>query len=443
MSKLESFSPSVGHAPDASDAFRKDLMSSAKPGAIASRAVPTDGAAVSPGAKATTVPFELAEATPNPIATPTSEVRASVPSDLAPVPEAAVNPGSPAAAVAPSDGTMSIPAPIQSAIDAGQPVRFSSAGENQAANRQPDYFLNTNGQLVKNDQATPSADGSINIQIQPQGDNPANNKSLRDAIIHESDMQRQAAQEMIRLYQKNHPGQPVPSWMTDLASAKPNVPDFTPFNANPNQPASAAPENGFVNRGTHGSAGFAGNGGFDGQGNFRGNGSAGDGTLNTGAYDGKGQPIGPGETVQAKQIYDYMTEKYGLSPAVASGILGNMMTESSFKTNAHNAAEGAIGLCQWEGGRRTELEHFAAAQGKPVTDWHTQVDFMMHELKGSESGAFAKLQHAQTPQQAAAIFDQYFERSSGEARGQRMANAENLYHKVSTPNPHTPAPAVS
>jgi len=174
-------------------------------------------------------------------------------------------------------------------------------------------------------------------------------------------------------------------------------------------------------------------GGFDGGGIFRGHGGAGDGTLSTGAVNCKGQPLGPGETVQAKQIYDYLTSQYQLSPEVASGILGNMMTESSMRTNANNCAEGAIGLCQWEGPRRTALEHFAEAQGKPVTDWHVQVDFMMHELKGSESGALDRLQHAGTAQQAAAVFDRYFERSAGTSRGQRMANAENIYQRVANP----------
>ena len=414
MSKLESFTPAiVGKAPDASDALRAGLLDrpAAKPSA--SRAEPIELAMASPAAVNSSGSVDIPPIAPS--------AAADIPSSDAP------------AAVSPS-GAVDIPAPIQTAIDQGQPVRFSSPGENQAANRQPDYFLNQDGQLVKNENAQPSSDGSINIQI--QSNNPASNKSLRDAIIHESDMQKQAAQDMIRRYQKDHPGQPVPSWMTDLASAKPNVPDFTPFDASPQQAATPAPENGFVNRGvSHGSGGYAGNGGFDGQGMFQGNGGAGDGSLNTGAIDAKGQPMGPGETVQAKQIYDYLTSKYELTPAVASGILGNMMTESSFKTNAHNAAEGAIGLCQWEGGRRTQLEHFASAEGKPVTDWHVQVDFMMKELKGSESGAFDRLQHAETPRQAAAIFDQYFERSSGEARGQRVANAEHIFQHVAQDAP--------
>lgn len=325
-----------------------------------------------------------------------------------------------------------MPAPVMKAIESGTPIRFSSAGENEQAKRQPDYFMTTEGQLVPNPQAQPSPDGSINIQIQTQ--KQEDNKSLRDAITHESDMQKQSAKEMIRLFQQAHPGESVPGWMNDLANAKPNLPDFVPFNPPPGQPPSAPPENGFQPRGVHGggsggSSGFAGNGGFDGGGNFKGNGGAGDGTLHTGGTDSKGQPLGPGETVAAKEIFDYMTQKHGIPPAIASGILGNMQTESSFKTNAYNKGEGAIGLCQWEGGRRTNLENFAKQEGKPVTDWHVQVDFMMHELKGSESGAWSKIQQTSTPEDAARAFDKYYERSSGAAREQRAGNAASIDQK--------------
>ncbi len=324
-----------------------------------------------------------------------------------------------------------MPAAVQNAIEQGKPIQFSSAGENHAANIVPDYYLTPEGKLVKNENAKPSADGSINIQIQSK--KVEDNKSLKDAITHESEMQKQAAKEMIRLFQKSHPGQNVPGWMNDLANAKPNLPDFVPTQS-ANQPTTAPPENGFADRGVSGGngGGFAGNGGFDSNGMFKGNGGSGDGTLPTGGTNSRGQPLGEGETVQAKQIYDYLTDKYHLSPVVASGILGNMQTESSFNTLAYNRGEGAIGLAQWEGGRRTNLEHFAASEGKPVTDWHVQIDFMMKELNGPESGAFARLQQAQTPQQAAAVFDQYYERSSGAARGQRMANADNIYNKVAT-----------
>jgi hypothetical protein len=354
-------------------------------------------------------------------------------SEVLPLPRVSVGSGPPP----------EIPAPVQQAISNGSTIRFSSPDENATAKREPDYFFTPDGQMVANPKATPSPDGSINVEIQSK--DPAGNKSLRDAITHESQMQKQSAQDMIRLFQKAHPGETVPSWMTDLVNAKPNLPDFVPFNPAPNQPAAAPPENGFVPRGVSGgggggggssggggsgdggAGGFAGNGGFDSSGMFKGNGGSGDGTLQTGGTSSSGAPLGAGEQVQAKQLYDYFVEK-GFSPAQASGILGNIQTESSFKTNAYNSGEGAIGLCQWEGGRRTELESFAKSEGKPVTDWHVQADFIMHELNGSEKGAMAAIKAADTPQQAALAFQSKYERSA--SLGDRASNAGNIYQQL-------------
>ncbi len=133
-----------------------------------------------------------------------------------------------------------------------------------------------------------------------------------------------------------------------------------------------------------------------------------------------------GSNPQPADIYRYLVSKYGLTPAQAAGIVGNMKVESGFNTGAYNAREGAIGLCQWLGGRRKNLERYAAAQGKPVSDWKVQVDFMMYELRTNESSAYGHLRGAQTPAAAAAVFDRYYERSDGAARGQRIAYANSV-----------------
>lgn len=326
-----------------------------------------------------------------------------------------------------------VPERVKEAISSGAPIRFSATAENKGAHRQPDFYFTPEGKLIANANAKPSVDGSINIEIQNRDKSSSN---LSDAITNQTEEQKQAANVISQLYEKAHPGEPAPKWMADLVSAKPVSADFIPFNPPPSAPAEAPPENGFVSRGaTHhhrhrnsdgGFSSFAGNGGFDNHGYFRGSGGSGDGKLATGT----GKPLGPAEQVTAKEIYDYLVNVYGLSPIQASGILGNMQTESSFRTNALNKGEGAIGLAQWEGGRRTQLEAFAANQGKPVTDWHVQVDFMMKELKGPERGAWNALQAAHTPAEAAHAFDKFYERSAGTSRGERMANASNIYQIV-------------
>lgn len=139
------------------------------------------------------------------------------------------------------------------------------------------------------------------------------------------------------------------------------------------------------------------------------------------------QPIAAGKKAQVSEIYEYLIKKCGFSPAQAAGILGNMQVESGFNTAAFNLNEGAIGLCQWEGFRRDQLEQFAAAHGKPVTDWQVQVDYMMRELQGGESNAYAHLKAAQTPEAAASVFDRYYERSSHESIDQRIDAADKIY----------------
>ncbi len=143
--------------------------------------------------------------------------------------------------------------------------------------------------------------------------------------------------------------------------------------------------------------------------------------------DSHGEPRGPGELVPVKKLYDYFIEK-GFTKAQAAGILGNMQTESSFRTNAYNASEQAIGLCQWENSRRTQLEQFAAQQGKPVTDWRVQVDFIMHEFNTTEKRAFAALKATQTPEQAAKAFQSKYERSA--ALTNRATNARTIYDQL-------------
>lgn len=109
----------------------------------------------------------------------------------------------------------------------------------------------------------------------------------------------------------------------------------------------------------------------------------------------------------------------GWSPAQAAGIVGNLMGESGKGLNprAVNPGDGAdgsdsIGIAQWNGSRAAALKQFAAARGKPWDDIETQVAFIDHELRTSESAAGSALSKAQTPDDAATAF-LGFERPQG------------------------------
>jgi hypothetical protein len=125
-------------------------------------------------------------------------------------------------------------------------------------------------------------------------------------------------------------------------------------------------------------------------------------------------------------ILSYLQDKLGLSSAQAAGVAGNWQVESGFDPTAHNDREGAIGLAQWEGPRRTALQKFAASAGTSETDLMTQLAFFGQELHGSESSAYSKLLATNNAAAAAAVFDQTYERSSGASRGLRISNAEKI-----------------
>lgn len=127
----------------------------------------------------------------------------------------------------------------------------------------------------------------------------------------------------------------------------------------------------------------------------------------------------------AQTIWDFLIGK-GLTPAQASGVLGNLKWESGLSTTAYNGREGAIGLAQWEGSRRTALEQFAQERGTSETDLQTQLDFLWNELTGSESGALQSLKQATTASDAASIWQSQYERSA-QLDPQRVQYANDFF----------------
>jgi hypothetical protein len=110
----------------------------------------------------------------------------------------------------------------------------------------------------------------------------------------------------------------------------------------------------------------------------------------------------------------------GVPGYLIAGIIGNLSVESGLNPGAPNYREGAIGLAQWEGGRRAALDAFARAHGGRETDLNTQLEFLWHEMHTSESAAWNRVRQAGNVREAAALWDQYYERSSGAARQDRI-----------------------
>lgn len=116
----------------------------------------------------------------------------------------------------------------------------------------------------------------------------------------------------------------------------------------------------------------------------------------------------------------------GLSTAQAAGLAGNWTVESGLNPASSNPREGAIGIAQWEGGRRAALDKYAAATGGSEKDLTTQLNYAWYELNTSESSALQRLLATNDPGTAASVVDQYYERSSGSARAQRITNAQQI-----------------
>jgi hypothetical protein len=136
------------------------------------------------------------------------------------------------------------------------------------------------------------------------------------------------------------------------------------------------------------------------------------------------------------QILSFLTGK-GLTGAQAAGVAGNLQVESGFSPTAYNPREGAIGIAQWEGGRRTALDSYAKKTGGSETDLNTQLGYLWSELQGSESNALHRLLATNDAGSAAAAFDQFYERSAGTSRGARMSNAQ----QIAAGHPSTTGPA--
>lgn len=126
----------------------------------------------------------------------------------------------------------------------------------------------------------------------------------------------------------------------------------------------------------------------------------------------------------ARYAYRYLQEKYKLQPHQAAGVVGNLMQESTFMTNARNAGDGrdgsdSIGIGQWNQDRARNFRSFA---GENTGNLDTQLDFVMHELNGekgagagSERYAYNRLMNADNVHDATAAMISY-ERPSGWSR---------------------------
>jgi hypothetical protein len=137
----------------------------------------------------------------------------------------------------------------------------------------------------------------------------------------------------------------------------------------------------------------------------------------------------------ARDMMDTLVNRFGYSREQAAGMAASAVYESSLRPTAFNPAgggQGAVGLFQWRGERLQQLKDYAASQGKGYLDPQVQIEFAHRELQSSESVAGGLLRAATTPEEAARVFAQSFERGEGRDTAQRMALARSLYEGKSS-----------
>lgn len=131
-------------------------------------------------------------------------------------------------------------------------------------------------------------------------------------------------------------------------------------------------------------------------------------------------------TPEAQYALDYFINA-GYTPAQAAGLVANLQAESGASLNTRSIGDAgtAFGIAQWRGDRASR---FKSLYGKDVLNasLDEQLAYVVWELANTEKSAGAKLRAATTEAQAAAIVDQFYERSAGRSTNQRMSGAGML-----------------
>jgi LysM repeat protein len=115
----------------------------------------------------------------------------------------------------------------------------------------------------------------------------------------------------------------------------------------------------------------------------------------------------------------------GWTPEQAAGLVANLQAESYDQIDPAAQNGGAYGIAQWRGYRKRDFEE---EMGRPLkgSSLMDQLKFVQHELNNKESKAGQLLKQATTAAQAAAIVDEFYERSGGAAIRRRIALANSL-----------------
>jgi hypothetical protein len=89
-----------------------------------------------------------------------------------------------------------------------------------------------------------------------------------------------------------------------------------------------------------------------------------------------------------EKIFHYLTKIDGFSTAAACGILANIKCESGFRPDAYNPNGSSYGICQWLGGRYSNLKKYCQDNGLDYTSLKGQCLFLSYELENRYSSVY-------------------------------------------------------
>lgn len=139
-------------------------------------------------------------------------------------------------------------------------------------------------------------------------------------------------------------------------------------------------------------------------------------------------------TSRQKQAMEFFMNK-GLTNFQAAGIVGNLMHESGDPSLGATETKGdggrSVGLGQWNGSRRKNLNEFAKSKGKKSSDFITQLEFIWEEMTNpdfKETGyrVLERLKACTNVRDAANVFMNYYERPGIPAFNKRLKFSQLL-----------------
>lgn len=153
--------------------------------------------------------------------------------------------------------------------------------------------------------------------------------------------------------------------------------------------------------------------------------------------------LSPEESKQmAVDVASRLMKDFHLTKEQAAGVVGNLYHESAgmnpnvneFGSDPNSPTYGrpndtqfGYGWAQWTGTRKTDYLNFCKENGLDPSSPAANYAMLKHELETSEAETIPKLKEARSPEEAAQVFREVFERATNPVDESRKQAANNVY----------------